>query len=235
MPRFFAEPAGFPTVLIGDAPSVRHITGPLRRHKGDELAIRIGEQGYRARIMDIRAGRIMLEVIDEETLYDRSGRTVHLGLCLVDPKDFDDVLRPLTELGVADIIPVVSQRSRARPITPARHSRWRSIVLEAVKQCERRTVPVIHEPVRLETLVLRVSRSWSRRLFAHKDGEPVLCAQDERDVGIVIGPEGGFTGEEVLMLEAGGFMAVSMGHTTLRAVTAAITAMGVLGLETRKN
>lgn len=231
MPRFFAEMIDFPVASIGDASSVRHITGPLRRRRGDELAVRVGSRGYRASITSVHAGKIMLEILAEEALQDRCSRTVHLGLCLIDPKDFEDALRPVTELGAADIHPVVSRRSGVRSITSARFSRWQAIVLEAVKQCERKTIPVIHQPVDLHDLVGGASRTWGRKLFAHRDGERDFRAGDERDAGIIIGPEGGFTKEEVLMMEAGGFTAVSMGPTTLRAVTAAVAAVGILGLE----
>lgn len=234
MPRFFAEITDFPAAFVQDASSVRHITGPLRRRRGDELAIRVGNTGYRARITSIHAGKIMLEIMSEETLKDRCGRTVHLGLCLVDLKDFEDALRPVTELGVADIHPLISQRSSVRSITSARFSRWQGIIMEAVKQCERKTTPAIHQPADLEALVRGASQAWGGKLFAHRDGDQVLSAGGAGDVGIVIGPEGGFTDDEILMMRSAGFTAVSMGQTTLRAVTAAVAAVGILGLETRK-
>ena len=234
MPRFFAEMIDFPSAAIEDASSVRHITGSLRRRRGDEVAGRVGTRGYRARITSIHAGKIMLEIIAEDVLRDRCSRTVHLGLSLVDLKDFEDVLRPVTELGVADIHPVISQRSSVRSVTAARFTRWQSIIMEAVKQCERKTIPVIHEPADLPTLVRARFQAWGRKLFAHCDGERTLAAGDDRDVGIIIGPEGGFTDQEVLLMESEGFAAAGMGLTTLRTVTAAIAAVGILGLEARK-
>ncbi|HPI93838.1 MAG TPA: RsmE family RNA methyltransferase [Deltaproteobacteria bacterium] len=231
MPRFFAEIIEFPSACIEDPSSVRHITGPLRRRRGDELAVRVGDQGYRAVITSIRAGKIMLEILSGQNLRDRGGGAVHLGLCLFDLRELEDSLRSVIELGVTDIHPVISTRSSVRAVTAARFSRWHAIVLEAVKQCERKTVPVIHEPVDVQTLVRQESRGWDRRLFAHQDARQVISPVPGHDVGIVIGPEGGFTDEEILMMKAEGFTAVSMGNTTLRAVTAAITAVGILGLK----
>jgi len=232
MPRFFADIIDFPGASIEDPSSVRHITGPLRRREGDELAVRVGDQGYLARISSIRAGRITLELVSEEELRDRCSRAVHLALCLVDLKDFEEALRPVTELGAADIHPVVSRRASVRSVTTARFSRWQAIILEAVKQCERKTVPVIHCPIDLPDLVRGPSRAWGGKLFALRDGGRALSAGDAGDVGIIIGPEGGFTDEEILLMRSAGFAAVSMGRTTLRAATAAVAAVGILGLET---
>lgn len=233
MPRFFAEMIDYPAACIEDRASVRHITGPLRRREGDELAIRVGLQGYRARISSVRAGKVMLEIVAEETLRDRCSRSVHLALCLFDVKELEDSLRSVTELGVADIHPVISARSSIRTVTGARFQRWEAIVLEAVKQCERRTIPVLHRPEALPALVRGEARQWGRRLFAHRDAEQALREVQASDAGIVIGPEGGFTEEEIIMMGSDGFVAVSLGGTTLRAVTAAITAVGLLGCESR--
>lgn len=231
MPRFFADIADFPVASIDDPSSVRHITGPLRRREGDELAVRVGDRGYLARISSIRAGRITLELVSEQELHDRCSRAVHLALCLVDLKDFEEALRPVTELGAADILPVVSRRSSVRSVTTARFSRWQSIILEAVKQCERKTIPVVHRPRDLPELVRGPSQAWGGKLFALRDGDRSLSAGDAGDVGIIIGPEGGFTDEEILLMRSAGFTAVSMGETTLRAATAAVAAVGILGLE----
>ncbi|HOS96783.1 MAG TPA: RsmE family RNA methyltransferase [Deltaproteobacteria bacterium] len=231
MPRFFAEILNHRSARITDRAAVHHITGPLRRRTGDELAIRVGPQGYRARITGIRKESLLLEILREETLQDRCAGAIHLCLCLFDLRDMEETLRYATELGVTAFHTAVSTRSSVRSITASRMARWHAIVQEAVKQCERRSIPPIHGPLPLEDLVRGVSRQWGLRLFAHRDAVQRVPAGVAGDAGIVIGPEGGFTPEEVRLMEADGMTPASLGGTTLRAVTSAIAAVGLLGQE----
>lgn len=229
MPRFFAEIDRFPVAFIGGRDSIRHILGPLRKKRGDEIAVRIGNQGYRARISSVASDKILLDILAEDTLRDRSPAIIHLALCLIDLKDLDDTIRSTTELGVSHIHPVISARSNVRTVTEARLARWDSIIMEAIKQCDRMTIPLIHQPLSLEAFLSSEAALSGTRLVAHKDARHSLLEYRGRDCLILIGPEGGLSGDELDMLAARGFIAVGMGNTTLRATTAAISAVAILG------
>lgn len=229
MPRFFAEITSFPEAVIQGRKSVSHITGPLRKRLGDELPIRAGNHGYRAVISSIGSDRIVLEIIREETLRDRGNTVVSLAVCLFDLKDLDDTIRCTTELGVSGIYPVISARSNIRSVTEARRARWEAIILEAVKQCDRMSVPVLHKPLTLEVLVNEVAQEWATRLVALKDAQRPISEYRGRDAGILVGPEGGFSPEEEQEISRCGFIPVSLGNTTLRATTAAIAVLSILG------
>ncbi len=230
MPRFFAEITRFPIAIIVGKGAVRHITGPLRKRKGDEIAIRVGDQGFQARISAIGSEEILLDIIDEEPLQDRSIARVHLAICLFDLKDLDNAIRCTSELGVSSIHPVISSRSNIRSITEARFARWEAIILEAVKQCDRMTTPIIHWPVSLDAFICEVSHLWSTRLVAHKEARYSILEYRGNDCCILIGPEGGFSSEELRAITQGGFIPVSLGNTILRSTTAAICAISILGL-----
>ena len=230
MPRFFAEITRFPIAIIVGKGAVRHITGPLRKRRGDEIAIRVENQGFQARISSIGSEEILLDIIDEEALQDRSTARVHLAMCLFDLKDLDDAIRCTSELGVSSICPVISSRSNIRSITEARFARWEAIILEAVKQCDRMTTPIIHRPVSLDTFICEASPLWGTRLVAHKDAQPSILEYRGNDVGILIGPEGGFSSEELRAITQGGFIPVRLGETILRSTTAAMCAISILGL-----
>jgi 16S rRNA (uracil1498-N3)-methyltransferase len=230
MPRFFAEITHFPVAVIHDLPSVHHISGPLRKRKGDEIDIRDMLKGYRARIVSIESRQIVLEILTEQDLMDRFSATIHLGMCLFDLKDMEDAVRYSTELGVSSIHPVVSERSNIRSISESRYKRWQAIVLEAVKQCERKSIPVLHRVESLEKFIHSTCRSWGVRLVAIQDANEFISAYKEQDMGVLIGPEGGFTSKELDMILPEGFIPISLGNTTLRAVTASIAALSILGL-----
>ncbi len=229
MPRFFAEITEYPGAVIVDRFSIRHITGPLRKRSGDVLSIRDLSRGYEARICSMDNRRIDLQIISDHELQDRSGRQVHLGLCIIDPKDMEDAVRGATELGVADIYPVVSGRSNIRSISGARHRRFQAIVLEAVKQCERKSIPQVHEVKSLAQFLHGPSRLWEERLVCLQDGKEIAGEKRKSDLGVLIGPEGGFRPEESDIILQAGFEPVSLGKTTLRAVTAALAALSLLG------
>jgi len=230
MPRFFAEITQFPVAVIKGRDIVHHITGSLRKRRGEEIAIRVGTKGFRARITSIGSEEILVYIMDEEGLQDRSNAIVHLAMCLFDMKDFEDAIRSATELGVSYIYPVISSRSNIRSITEARYARWQTIILEAVKQCDRMTIPSIQRPVSLDVFIHEISDRWDTRLVAHKGAEHSISKYLGNNVGILIGPEGGFSSEEFRMITNSDYIAVSLGNTNLRATTAAITAVGILGM-----
>jgi 16S rRNA (uracil1498-N3)-methyltransferase len=227
VPRFFAhmDDSGRAVVTGKD---VHHITGPLRKGIGDELAIRVGEQGFAGRITAVGVRGISLEIISEQELLDRGPAKVHLGLSLIDLKEMDYLIRGITELGVSEIHPVVAERSNVRDIRDKRSDRWRGIVLEAVKQCERRTVPVLHEPLAMGEFLERAAPSWGSRLVALPLSDLPLHEAKASEVGILIGPEGGFSPGERDLILSSGFTPVHMGRTILRTVTAAVAAVGIL-------
>jgi 16S rRNA (uracil1498-N3)-methyltransferase len=112
MPRFFSDVQG-PTALI-TGKDVNHITGPLRKQIGDELLIRDAGQGFRARITSISKADVSLDIIERQELEDRGSRQLHLAVSIIDLKDMDDLMRLVSELGVASIHPVIAERSNIR-------------------------------------------------------------------------------------------------------------------------
>jgi len=229
MPRFFAEITEYPKAVIADQLSIRHISGPLRKKRGDVLSIRDLFRGYEARILSLESHCISLEILSEHELQDRCTRQIHLGLCIIDLKDMEDAIRGATELGVADIYPVISGRSNIRSISDARHKRFQAIVLEAVKQCERKTIPTVHDVLTLACFIHDSSRPWGERLVCLQGGKELDEKERESDLGVLIGPEGGFNPEETDMILQAGFIPVSLGKTNLRAVTATLAALSILG------
>jgi 16S rRNA (uracil1498-N3)-methyltransferase len=177
----------------------------------------------------VQPHQIILEIVRIEDLSDRSSTHVHLAICLVDFKDMEDIIRYATELGVADIHPIVAGRSNTRVISDTRQERWQAIVLEAVKQCERKTLPCLHGAERLDRFIYGPCRQWGERLVALQGSNHPISEFNAQDVGILIGPEGGFTPEERDMILQEGLTPVSLGNTTLRAVTAVIAALSILG------
>ncbi len=146
---------------------------------------------------------------------------------LIKPARFELVLQKGTELGIGRFVPFLSERCVT---TGARAERWRTIVTEAAEQSGRRIVPTVAEV-----------RSFSEVLVEASAGSPAIMPW-EGEVGatvasvyrpapkssLIVGPEGGFTPEEVEQARAHGAVTVSLGRRILRSETAAIVAATLL-------
>ncbi|MEO1132185.1 MAG: 16S rRNA (uracil(1498)-N(3))-methyltransferase [Cyanobacteria bacterium J06639_1] len=143
---------------------------------------------------------------------------------------FDEVIRQATELGVARIAPVLSARTIVKP-SASKVERWRAIAREAAEQCERVFVPEISSP---QPWTERIGQLPGTNLMAvaRADGLSLARAIATRQpqtasLAIAIGPEGGWTEEEITLAQHSDWVAVSLGSRVLRAVTAATFALSV--------
>ncbi len=133
---------------------------------------------------------------------------------------WDFLLEKLTEIGVTGIVPVVTERTvrRIRDQRP----RWFRIVLSAVKQSGRRTIPTIFSPFNLEEAL-----EWGQALDVRWVGVPgatnaLVPSELNEKAGILIGPEGGWSPRELQQIEEAGFRPFSLGPRILRVETAAL-------------
>ena len=157
--------------------------------------------------------------------------SITLMVALPKGSGFDEVVRCCTELGVACIAPVLSDRTLLNP-SPQKLERWRRIAKEAAEQSERQVVPTILDPVSFATGVsavtathpyLCVTRSSCSRL---KD--VINSVSTTSEILIATGPEGGWTSAEVDCALRAGFQPVSLGRRILRAVTAPVVALSLV-------
>ena len=143
----------------------------------------------------------------------------------------DELVRPLTELGIYRWMPFYASRSVPVPVEKRirkRLDRWEKINLEAVKQCRRGRVLRI-EPTKRLADVLSASKHADLKVIFYEAKPKGFHIQKTRSkkpesVMVMIGPEGGFDPEEVKMAQANGFISAGMGPRILRAQTAAIAA-----------
>ncbi len=183
-------------------------------------------------------GGTVLERLEEPN----NGVPVTVLVSITKGGGFDEVLRQLTELGVAAIAPIQTERTVVVP-GANKIKRWRRIIAEAAEQCERSPLPKLLDPMPWsEALTLRWQESFehtAKFICAARYGEGrslltalqgTLTTQSDRTQSdrthwaIAIGPEGGWTDGEKNQAVAAGFEAVSLGNRILRAVTAAVTA-----------
>jgi 16S rRNA (uracil1498-N3)-methyltransferase len=206
-----------------DAAQANYLGNVLRLGAGRELLIFDGISGeWLARITDSAKKRMRLSV-ERRTREPESISDVWLAFAPVKRAQTDWLVEKATELGAARLIPVMTKRTVAERV---RLDRLESIAIEAAEQCGRSRLPKIEEPVSLRQLI--ASREPPRTLYFADEGggDAVSSAFKEGPALILVGPEGGFTDEErVLVRSAANVVAISLGPRVLRAETAALAAL----------
>lgn len=144
---------------------------------------------------------------------------------------FEWVLQKCTEVGVAEIVPVITRRSliRTTHLKPEKQERWQTIIREAAEQCTRGRMPVLAAPINFSTSLERVNHYHLGLIAAPKVDcsslatvvKTVLDANPPR-VGLWIGPEGGFDPSEIEEAVGAGAVCVGLGKRILRTETAAV-------------
>ncbi|HEX4606443.1 MAG TPA: RsmE family RNA methyltransferase [Candidatus Angelobacter sp.] len=158
--------------------------------------------------------------------------TVYLSIFKFDRMEW--ALEKLTELGVAEIVPVIAQRTEKHlaKAALARVERWRKISREASQQARRVAPPQIADPAELKKAV--TAAEGSRIVLAESEEQISLkaaLAESHPPLALAFGPEGGWSEIELELFRTSGWKTASLGNTILRAETAAIAAVAVAAAE----
>jgi 16S rRNA (uracil1498-N3)-methyltransferase len=214
----------------------RHIHQVLRLSPGDEILLFDGTGfEYLARIREIQRGKIDLAILEGTFVPRESPLELGLGIPFIRSQAMEWILQKGTELGARSFQPFFSARSSRnfrKEESDSRRQRWQKILIESAKQSGRNTLPELFEPVPFSTLLekklpglglIPYERESSRTLANLKGEYPGI-----EKIFALIGPEGGFSPDEVEMALAGGFLSVSLGPRILRSETAALALISLL-------
>ena len=206
-----------------------HVAKVLRARSGDQLILFSGDgREYLGAVETVRGARVTASIGNGADVDRESPLAVTLVQCIPRGDRMDFIVQKATELGVSRIVPVLSQRSVVRLDASQAESKavhWRAVALNACEQCGRNRLPGIDVPVPLLNH-LGDSRCTSPRLVLEPDTEPGGTAPAlDAAVELAIGPEGGFSPEELEAFRIAGFVRVALGPRILRTETAAIAAL----------
>jgi len=217
----------------------RYLTSVLRCRKGDDLIVfGGGTDCFRTIISEIGRQEVIVEVTEKLLRNLESPVRIILAQALLKGEKMDMVIQKTTELGVTEIMPVITSRSQLRQTRKL--SRWRKIAEEASRQSGRNVIPVVHEPVQFVSIFSDQTSLFNAGLILYEENGMNLWKATEAlkhvsnaavppftegGLLVVIGPEGGFTGEEIALAGERGLLVVSLGQRILRAETAAISAV----------
>ncbi|PZR58471.1 MAG: hypothetical protein DLM50_03020 [Candidatus Meridianibacter frigidus] len=221
-------------VHVGGA-DARKIRTVLRKRTGDRVEIvDSGGRCFRATLM-LHARRVEAELVEVLATRADAGEGLVITVAQSVPKGtkMDFVVEKLTELGVSQIVPLLSQRVIARA-EGAKIARWRRLARVAAQQSGGLSVPVVADAITTHELAQTFSR-YDRVLLAWELADPVALRdvlpdllKSAQSVLAIIGPEGGFSADEGDEFLAHGATAISLGTRILRTETAALVLASIL-------
>jgi 16S rRNA (uracil1498-N3)-methyltransferase len=240
--RFYIPPALWHTAALTLAEDeAKHCTQVMRHREGDEIVVFNGVGDVaRARITSVKKNTPSLECISVQHI-EQPAVCITLAPALIKADRWEWLLEKATELGVAEIQPLITERCVVKlsaEDAARKHYKWQRLVIEACKQCRRAWVPVLHPPRSLNA-VCDEKRLNDVMLLAALTPDAVALTSvlgalgdktetHVKSVIVLVGPEGDFTEKEVALAVDCGFTPVSLGPLTLRAETASLCALSVL-------
>jgi 16S rRNA (uracil1498-N3)-methyltransferase len=206
-----------------------YLLSVLRCKKGQDVTVIDGRgSAYAAQIGSIVKKDVFVNITGSLAL--NAELPVPLILCqgMLKGEKMDLVIQKATELGVAEIVPLVTERSIVKETRKVK--RWHAIAEEAAEQCGRAVIPLIRDPVELNDMLnsKKVNGLFFRELGGIGLLEALGAIDRARALHIFIGPEGGFTADEVCKAEDSGIVGTTLGKRILRSETAAIAATALV-------
>jgi len=239
MHRFFVNNESLcSTQVVLTGRQAHQIGKVLRMKPGDNIVV-LDNTGfeYTAILTKIDRREVVGELIYKQRAQGEPRTQITLYQSLLAREKFEWVLQKCTEVGVTDFVPMVTERSiirRPDAITPRKLTRWQDIVAEAAEQSCRGRIPQLEAPVSFADAVSGLS-SFDRCLI----GSPQATGRGLREilragraepvaVALLIGPEGGFTDQEIALALSYGATAIRIGKRILRTETAAVVASALI-------
>lgn len=231
MPRFFKE--DFKQNPFLEGADANHVARSLRMKVGEELTVSDSRgTDFNCVITSVLSDRVELEIREEKPSESEPDVKVTLCTCLLKGDKFETVIRHSVELGVCEIMPVLSTNCVSRPDAKSLKSkgeRWQKIANEAAGQCGRGVLPTVLPTTELNALA-KSFKDYDLVLFFYEvGGEPLGETLWENDsakkIAVITGPEGGFTKSEAETLASMGAKTISLGKRILRAETAPLAAL----------
>lgn len=235
--RWIAEHWDEATATLTGA-QAEHLARVLRAQPGMEADVVAGGFVYHAEIASVSPNEVRFNLLAEVESEPALPITLVVSIFKFDHMEWG--IEKATELGVAEIAPVISRRTEKHLAAAAakRVERWRRIAHEAAKQSRRSDVPVIHDPQPLAARVRAESDGTMRIVLAEQERgvtlrsvveEAMAAAKNEMPkLELAFGPEGGWAPDEEALFDANGWRPASLGPRILRAETAAIAALSVI-------
>ncbi len=248
MRRFHISGDGWGAAKVKLTPEEEHhLVHVLRGQAGDKVMVFDGQGREAVARLEVEHGSVSLEIVEGPYVTGKPSFRMILAVALPKGKRMDLIVEKAVELGVSGIQPLISSRVVARPKgsqVKERLSRWQRIALTAAKQCGLNWVPEIKPVADFEDFIngcdffdFLLVGSLGADAVPLRDAVGEIRenirsgSEDSWNVGLVIGPEGDFTPDEIRQVVGAGAVPVSFGSLVFRVETAALYGLSVLSYE----
>ena len=210
-----------------------HVSRVLRLRGGDPVTLFNGDGWeYPGVVAAERGGVVEVEVTARVAGMAESPLALTLAQGVARGERMDMVMQKATELGVARIVPLLTERSVVRLDErqgQRKRAHWKAVTVAACEQSGRSRLPVVETPVHLDDWLAREPQPALRLTLAPGAEQPLRALGGEwREAALLIGPEGGLTDAEQAQAARAGYQSCSLGRRVLRTETAALAALAVL-------
>ena len=240
MHRFFLSPEFLqPSHVIFPGEPAHQIRRVLRLAAGKKVQVLDGlGNEYLVELDYVGEDKVSGKVIDSKKANTEPSTFVRLLIGLTQREKFEWILQKCTEIGVSAFVPMITSRSLVqKPDEIAnKYPRWQKIICEAAEQSHRGILPKL-EPVQLFGEIVKnpLNPETTGLIFWEEEQQselkPILAGISNQFFNLLVGPEGGFTPEEVNLAQKAGYKSVSLGKRILRLETAALFAAGLVIFE----
>ncbi len=232
MPKFFvnkADVTGDSILLKGE--NAKHIQ-VLRHNINDRITV-CDSQGtdFECIVKSINRDSVTLSVIDSNPCVNEPNIKVTLFQGMPKSNKLDLIIQKCVELGVHEIVPVITEHAIVKKVDASKIQRYAKISEAAAKQSLRGIIPRVTAPLSFKDAVDRMAvmeQSFFLYENAPTENKKVLLENTAKEIGIFVGPEGGFSGAEAEYCMEKGLKTVSLGNRILRTETAGFTALIIL-------
>ncbi|GAB2923298.1 16S rRNA (uracil(1498)-N(3))-methyltransferase [Rheinheimera gaetbuli] len=217
-----------------DDDAANHVGRVLRMPVGSELVLFNGDGfNYSAHISNSDKKRVNVTASAQQPNPVESPLKIHLGQGISRGDRMDFAIQKAVELGVTEITPLFTERCGVKldgERLAKRNEQWQKIAISACEQSGRSVVPTVHPAVSLDSWLAQDTKELKLTLHPWaKDTIKTLISNPY--IRLVIGPEGGFSEQEMALTTAAGFNGIQLGPRVLRTETAALTAISALQLQ----
>ena len=222
-----------------------HVKNVLRMKVGDEFLISIDSKSHLCKILEFFDDSLIAEITEKDYMDTSLAIDIYLFQGMPKSDKLELVIQKAVELGVKEITPVQMERSIAKiedKKVKQKTERFNAIAQSAAEQCKRAFIPTVSQPLSYK-LALEKAKELDLLLVPYESQKGILSTKEAlslikkgNKVGVIIGPEGGFSDKEIeLAKQCSNVHIVSLGKRILRTETAAITSLSMLMLHAEMN
>jgi len=210
--------------------AIQHISRVLRMRPGEAITLFNGDGfDYLATLSSVEKRSVSAHIDKKQTVSVESTLNVHIGQTLSRGERMDYAVQKSTEMGVATITPLFSDRCEVKLPQERQQKRiqhWQQTAISACEQSGRVVPPEIHAPLELKEWLAAQDADLKFVLHHHSE-KPLAQLEQPNSVTILVGPEGGLTEDEVELAQEYGFIPLALGPRVMRTETAPVAALTI--------